>query len=144
LNRRRRARRAFALMDVLVAGIVLGVSLVTLVGLVSRSLASQARSERLSTAAMLADETLGEILVEGVEEYQQHRSLESRFETPFDEFRYQIQIDAPAPGEAYGVTVTVQWEDGRRESSVVVETRIAPRLGDEDPIDRMLEFPVIR
>ncbi len=140
----RRSRRGFALMDVLVAGVVLGAALVTLVGLVSRSLASQARSERLSSAAMLADETLGTILVEGVESYRQYRPLQGAFEAPFQAFRYEIEFNTPAPGEAYGVSVSILWEDGSRDASVVVETRIAPRLGDESPIDRLLEYPVIR
>ncbi len=131
-------------MDVLVAGVVLGISLVVLVGLVGRSLASQARSERLSIAAMLADETLGTILVEGVENYRKYRPAESNFEPPFQAFKYSVEITTPPAGEAYNVLVKVLWENGPRQASVAIETRIAPRLGDEDPVDRLLEYPVIR
>lgn len=131
-------------MDVLVAGVVLGIALVTLVGLVGRSLSSQARSERLHTAAMLADATLNMILVEGVENYQRYRAPEASCEPPFEDFTYRVDFTTPAPGEAYGVIVTIAWKEGWRESSVIIETRIAPRLGNESPIDRMLEYPVIR
>ncbi|HEB60222.1 MAG TPA: hypothetical protein ENJ06_00190 [Phycisphaeraceae bacterium] len=137
-------RRGFALMDVLVAGVVLGVSLVALIGLVGRSLASQARSERLTTAAMLVDETLSTVLMEGVENYRRGHSLEGEFEPPFQGFSYALEISSPPAGEAYTVTATVSWEEGKREGSVIVQTLIAPRLGDESPVDRVPELPVQR
>ncbi len=131
-------------MDVLVAGTVLGVSLVILVGLISKSMTSQLRSERLATAAMLLDETLSQVLVEDPENFKKFQSLEGRCESPYEMFSYEVDLVTPAEGEPYHVTATILWPEGDQMRRVSAQTLIAPRLGDEQPVDRLLEFTVER
>ena len=55
---RRRPRRGFALMDVIVGGVMLGIGLAVVLTLASRAIASQAQGERQMVAAWLLDELL--------------------------------------------------------------------------------------
>jgi hypothetical protein len=140
----RSSRRGFALMDVLVAGVVLGVSLALLIGLVGRSMTSQMRSERLATAAMLVDEILGLVLIEGPEDFRKFRPLEGQCEPPFEEYTYEITLSTPGAGSPYRVTASVYYPNRPSPGRVTVQTLIAPRLGDESPVDRMLDYPLER
>src|SRR5690606_4616821 len=62
-------RRGFILVDVIVAGVLLGIGLVTVIGLTGSAIASQRRGEELQVAAMLADEQLNLALAVGPEAY---------------------------------------------------------------------------
>ena len=58
-----RRHRGVALMDAIIGGVMLGVGLAVVVSLASRSIAIQAQSQHLLTAAWLVDELLAVVLV---------------------------------------------------------------------------------
>lgn len=129
---RRPAHRAFVLIDAIVASIVLGLALVVVIGLSAEALTSQTRGERLATAARLADEQLNLVLAVGPEAFPSVFDSSGRCEAPFDEYTYAVRIDSAPIGEAMPVAVTISWASGGRTRNLTVETRVAPRLG-EDP-----------
>lgn len=128
-------RRAIAMIDVIVATILLGVSLSVVLGIVSRSIDAQVRGEELRTAAMLIDEQLNLVLARGPDNYAKEFSTDGACDPPFEDYRFELSFDSPGAGDAYLVTATVSWTSGGRERAESVTTMVAPRLGDEpDPI----------
>jgi Tfp pilus assembly protein PilV len=128
-----RSRRGAALIDVVIAGVLLGIGLAVLISLVSRSLMMQTQGEKRMTASWLADELLAMVVVEGPDEYAVVYDLSGRFFAPFEEFVYDVAIDQPSIGSAYEVSATIRWGAAEYES-VRVDTLVADReQREEDP-----------
>jgi type II secretory pathway pseudopilin PulG len=125
-------RRAFVLIDAIVAAVVLGLALVVVIGLSAEALTSQTRGEQLSTAARLVDEQLNLVLAVGPEAFSSVFDSEGRCEAPFESYTYAVRIESAPLGEAMPVSVTIRWTAGGRERDLTIESRVAPRLG-EDP-----------
>lgn len=129
-------RRAYALLDVLVAGVLLGIVLVAVMGLTSQALSSQTKGEQLQTAAMLADERMNLVLMTGPDRYEGNFQLEGECDAPFDSFRYRVEIESGAEGAAWPVRVVIAWKSLGGEQSFALDARLAPRLGDDPDPDR--------
>lgn len=138
-------RRGVMLVDMLVAVIMLGAAVVVLMGMAGRAVTAQRSGENLEAAAMILDEQLNLVLARGPDQYtSRFDDAEGFAEAPFEKFRYKVDIAAGSGGEAYRVTATVWWWEDGREKSATVETRIAPRLGEEPDPDRRPPQPVDR
>ena len=138
---RRSRRRGFALVDVIVSGILLAIGLTTILTLAARGLRLQQQGEQEILAAALLDELLSSVLTEGPVDFPKLHDTFGRFEAPFDEFEFEIEIEDPAVGDPYAVTATVTHDNG---TSYSVATLIAMKLGEEtDPI-REPDQPVDR
>ncbi len=137
-------RRAFVLVDALVAAVLLGVSLAAVVGMISSAMSAQRRGEQMEVAAMLLDEQLNLVVARGPDQYAQRFGLEGRCDPPFQDYTYELDFDSRSAGEAYTVTATVAWVDAGRKFTETVQTKVAPRLGDDADPDRKPEENVIR
>ena len=138
------SRRAIALVEVIVATIILGVALSILIGLSGRAISSQHEGERLATCAMLLDEQLSLVLARGPDNYAARFDTSGACDAPFEAYRYELAIDGGEAGEAYAVTVTISWQEGGRTRSESLQTMLAPRLGEEPDPDRRPDDPVLR
>ena len=135
----------FALLDVLVGGIVLSIALTAIFGLSSRALSAQVLGEKRQQASMLLDLLLNQVLAIGPRDYSSTFSLNGTADAPFENFQYEITIDDEGIGHPYGVTATVWWYMGSRRYEETVETKIAqPENDDNEVEDRKLEQPVNR
>jgi type II secretory pathway pseudopilin PulG len=134
----RHARPAFALLDVIVAGLIIGISLAVIIGLTGRALSSQARGEDLQTAAMLADEQLNLVLARGPDGYGRSFPTSGECDPPFDAFTYQLEFAGGAGADPFAVTVTISWYAGGSGAlqTVSLQTLIAAREGDDPDPDR--------
>ncbi len=141
--RSRRPVPGVALLDALVAAIILGVALAAIGGLAGQAISSQANGEKIATAAMLADEQLNFVLARGPDDYAKRFPMEGACDEPFSSYRFKLEISGGG-GEAYGVRATVFWTSARGEQSVLLETSIAGRPGDDPDPDRRPEQPVER
>lgn len=130
------AQRGFALVDAIVASVVLALALVGVIGLTTEALSSQQQGEEIATAARLADEQLNLVLALGPEGYASRFPLRAPCEAPFQRYRYELEIGPATLGEAHPVVVTVVWSSGLRERTFIVETRVAPRIGDDPDPER--------
>jgi len=139
-----RARRGVALVEVIVATIILGVALSVLIGLTGRAISSQQAGERLSTVAMLLDEQLNLVLARGPDNYAARFDSVGTCDAPFEAYRYELSLSGGQAGEAYVVVATITWSEGGRLRSESLQTMIAPRLGDEPDPDRRPDEPVLR
>lgn len=123
--------RSFALVDCIVATVLLGVSLAVIIGLAGTALSSQATGEHLSTAAMLADEQLQLVLARGADNYKDQYPLEGPCDAPFQDYKFRLVFDGgTGPGVPFNVTCTILWGAGKMggsEQSIKVDTMIAPR-----------------
>ena len=133
-----RTRPAFALLDVIIAGIIIGISLAAVIGLTGRALSSQTRGEDLQTAAMLADEQLNLVLARGADNYSRSFSSSGECDPPFQNFSYHLEFAGGSGTDPYRVTVTISWFAGGSgvQQSVAVQTLIAAREGDDPDPDR--------
>lgn len=136
--------RGFALVDALVAGILLAVGLAVVIGLTGRAVASQSEGRRFAEAARLADGVLNEVLAVGPEAYSSAFETRGRFEPPFAGYRYEVTLTPGEGGDPYLVTARIAWRSGPSERDVVVETLAAPRRGDEPDPEREPEQTVGR
>jgi Tfp pilus assembly protein PilV len=132
---RGRGARGVALIDAIVAAVVLGIALTVIIGLTARAIGSQSQGERLQTAAMLADEQLNLVLMRGGDDYAKRFMTTGPCDVPFQQYQYQTDITGGQGGEPYTVKVTISWtEPSGRSDKVTIETFIAPKVGsDPDP-----------
>ncbi len=142
--RRASNRRGVALMDAILGGVMLGIGLAVILSLASRSVASQAHGAKQITAAWLADDLLSMVLVEGPIEYPQLYATHGRFESPFEDYEFNVDIEDIGLRLPFRVTATVRWPHGGEYRDVRVQTYIAERLGDPlqprapvEPVDRL-------
>lgn len=136
-------RRGVMLADILVAVVLLGSALAVLIGMTGRAMTAQRNGEQIQIAAMLLDEQLNLVLARGPDNYAAQYPMEGICEAPFETFRYKIEITGTG-SSAYGVVATVTWYANGRLQSESVETRIAPRVGDDPDPDRRPQEPVDR
>ena len=127
----RRSRRGFALIDVIVGGVMIGIGVVAMITITSRALTSQTEGEQILVASWLADELLNMVLVEGPDEYPKIHDTIGRFEEPFANFEYEVDIQDQGPREPFRVTAYIRWPKMRGMREIAVETLIAIRLGEE-------------
>lgn len=133
---RRSFRRGFVLLDAIVATILLSIALVTVIGLNSSAIRAQRDGEHLQDAAMLTDELLEQVIAVGPEQFRRVFGLRGECEPPFESYWYEVEIDSVGAGDPYQVTATVFWDDLGQTRRLVVQTLVAPRLGDDPDPDR--------
>jgi hypothetical protein len=133
MARRRRPpiRRGFALIDVIVGGVMLGIGVAAVITVGSRALADQIEGEHQLVASWLADELLSMVVVEGPQEYPKIHDTFGAFEAPFALYEYEVDIQEQGPRQPFRVIAYVRWPNARGYGEVAVETLIAARLGEE-------------
>jgi hypothetical protein len=137
-------RRGFALVDVIIGGVMLGIGLAVIISLNSRSLANQVDGERQLTASWLADELLTTVLVEGPVEYPKLHDMSGQFEPPFSDFDYDVSIDELGSALPHHVTAEVRWNGSGGVRTVRVETYIARRNGDQAESEELSQEAELR
>ncbi|MDZ4830263.1 MAG: hypothetical protein SGJ09_08725 [Phycisphaerae bacterium] len=136
-----RRRGAFALIEVLIGGILLAIGLTAVLVIASRALDMQRRGERDVIAASLLDEALSNVLSDGPADFVELRPLAGTCDAPFSEFEYEIEVEDGSPGVPYRIIAHIRHRNGQEWSC---ETYIAPKLGDEPNPIREPEEPIDR
>lgn len=131
-----RVRRGMMLADIVISVVLLGITLAVMVGMAGRAISEQHAGEQYQAAAMLIDEQLNLVLSRGPDSYASRFPTEGACDPPFESFRYKLDISGGDTGDAYLVSATVTWFAGGRPQSATVETRIAPRRGEEPDPER--------
>jgi hypothetical protein len=139
--RRHASRRGWALIDVIVGGVILGIGLAAVVSIAERSLAMQQRSERELVAGQLLDGLLAEVLAVGVVDWSLARPSAGNFEAPFDEWTWELDIDKQGLGDPYRVLAVAR---DRRGTEFRVETLMAPLPEGSEWLERAPEMPIDR
>jgi len=137
-------RRGMALMDVMVAGLVLSGALVAVLGIASRSLSAQVRGQQIEEASMVLDSLLNDVLAIGPSNYLKSGEMGGTVDSPFDQYTYRISIDDISPDQPFRVTARVSWETAGGEQTIEAQALIARRLGEKPDPDREPTQPVER
>ncbi len=127
----RRLRSGVALLDAIVAAVILGVALAAIIGLQGRAISAQSVGEQLATAARLADEQLNLVLARGPDDYARRFPMQGPCDEPFESFRYDLTISGGIGQQPYSVGVVISWETASGPRSVEVRTLMAPRPGEQ-------------
>jgi type II secretory pathway pseudopilin PulG len=143
--RMHRARRGWALIDVIVGGVILGIGMAAVISIAERSLAMQQRSERELVAAQLLDSLLNEVLSTGVVEWQMSRATDGAFDAPFADWKWELDIRKQGLGDPYEVAAIAR---DIRGVEYRVDTLIAPHAENTEeparapttPIDRQIRY----
>lgn len=138
----RRSRRGFALIDVIVGGVLLAVGLAAILALGARSMNLHQRGEREVIAAALLDDLLGTVLAEGPKDFPDLHEMRGRCDPPYDDFEFVVEIDDGGSGVPYKVAATVQHIASG--DTWTIETLIAEKLGDEPNPERAPVEPIDR
>lgn len=140
---RTNARKGFALMDVLIGGVMLGIGLAVILSIASRSITAQSNGEKQMIAAWLLDELLSMVLVEGPVEFSHIQATRGKFDPPFDNYEFDVNLEDLGVGQPFLVTATVRWVMGHSTRQVQAQTYIALR-NDELYEDRLPLEPIDR
>lgn len=139
--RRPDVRRGWALIDVIVGGVILAIGLAAVLSIAQRSLAMQQRAEREIVAAQLLDGLLNEVLATGPVDWLDTRATDGRCDAPFDSWSWELDIRKQDVGEPYRVRAFVRDEHG---TEFHVETLMAPRLTEDAEPERAPTTPIDR
>jgi general secretion pathway protein I len=113
-----RKAKGFTLLEVMVAMAIVAIALVALLGFGNRSIAVNARLQKITQATLLAQQRMTEVEIEATQNAVQVFGEEGVFDEPFAEYRWRVNYeDTPLPNLRM-VTVTVAWGDEERNEMV--------------------------
>lgn len=147
------SKGGFSLLEVMIAVAILAFSFLALLNFQGQTMFRVGRSERLTLATFLANQKMGDILLQIEKEYVQQRvfpedkSDGGTFEKPYERFRWEWKIrkvEIPTPSAEEGspmmamfsmvanqirdmvreVKLTVKWEELGKEKNIDVVTHI--------------------
>lgn len=135
-------RRGFALIDAVIGGIILSIGLAAILGLSARAIGMQRDGEVRIVAAHLADELLATVVMEGPTDFAKLYDNFGRYDAPYQDYEYDIEIDERGVGYPMRVTATIVHVPSG--ALFTVQTMIADRGGVEpnpertpfEPLDR--------
>jgi hypothetical protein len=134
VTRRYSSRRGVALIDAIIAAILLGIGLVTIVSIASGAMASARLGQEIGTAAGLADEQLQLVLARGPDNYGRSYPLKGTCDAPFQQYTFELEFSGGTQSSPFHVRSTVRWDSARGRQSVYVQTLIAPRTVQGDAL----------
>lgn len=121
-------RPGFALIDAVVGGVLLSVSLVVILGIAGRCLEAQRTGTRMQEVAMLGDGLLAEVAALGPDVYSKQFPAKGSFEPPFESYRYDLEIEDQGVGVPYKVRAHILWDGANgQEQEEVIETLLAAK-----------------
>jgi general secretion pathway protein I len=108
----------FTLLEVMIALAIVGIALVALLALSNRSIAVNARLQKITQATLLAQDKMTEVEVILQQDPTQLTNQKGVFDKPFDGYRWRTTFeDTPLPSVKQ-VTVTVLWGEEKRNEMV--------------------------
>ncbi len=140
------ARRGFALIDALAGSLILGIGLAVTLSIASRSITMQIDGQKQLQASWLLDELLGSVVMDGPVDYPKLNPTNGRFDPPFEDYEFDVNIDDQGLGKPLLVIATVRWQRGGAPRQVEAQTYVADRrLPDGQAIEvRAPEIPIDR
>ncbi len=139
----RRGRAGFALMDAVIAGVLLAIGMVGVLSVAGQAMTLARRGETDVRAAAAIDELLSMVVTEGPVDFADIHPTEGEFgpDSPYADFTYAIRIQQGGSGIPAEVEVTLVHEGGRSYS---VATLVAERRGEEPNPLRSPSTPIDR
>jgi general secretion pathway protein I len=118
----------FTLLEVMIALAIVGIALVTLIGLETRTIQLAERQQRVTQATLLAQGKMTEIEV-GAESLAGLGGQGGVFDPPFELYRWTAALDATPLPTIEMVTVTVAWGEVGSNEQVDLISFLVSELG---------------
>ncbi len=117
----------FTLIEILVAVAIMGISLVTIIGLQIKTIRLQQISNRTTTATLLAQgkmsETMMDISGTSPSLYFDEGDFEEDEEETYDDYRWEYTLSAlPMADDLYRIDLMVYWDPEEKEGNSVTLT----------------------
>jgi Tfp pilus assembly protein PilV len=115
--------RGVTFIQILVAVAILGISLVTIIGLEIKTIRLQQVSNRTTVATLLAQEELTEKLQEiRAEKSPSLYSDEGEFEEDYSDYHWEYTLTSTPAEDLYRIDLMVYWDSEDKEASSVTLT----------------------
>jgi general secretion pathway protein I len=115
----------FTLLEVMIALAIIGIALVTLIGLQTRTIQLAERQQRVTQATLLAQEKMTEIEIDR-QSLSGSGGREGQFDAPFELYRWAIELGPTPLPTIEMVTVTVAWGDENQNELVDLTSFMPP------------------
>ncbi len=122
-----KSSQGFTLLEVLAAVAILGISLVTIIGLQINTIRLQKVANRTTVATLLAQEKMNELLTEiSREESPSLYFDEGDFEEGFEIYHWEYTLATTPADTLYRIDLLVYWDPEDKESnSITLNTFVA-------------------
>jgi general secretion pathway protein I len=110
--------RGFSLLETMIALAIIGIALVTLLGLGNRSINISGRLQKITQATLLAQEKMTEIELTAQAGDLDLQNEEGGFDAPFEIFSWRTDFEETPLAAVRMVTVTVLWGDESKNELV--------------------------
>jgi general secretion pathway protein I len=115
---KRQCNKGFSLLEVMIALAIVAIALVSLLGLLNRSILIQDKVQRLTQATMLAQQLMSEQELNVGKSRSSWDPQEDEFLEPFADFRWQISYQDTLINQVKQVTVIVLWGEAEKNEQV--------------------------
>lgn len=120
--------RGFTLLETMFALAIIGIALVTLLGLGNRAINVSGRLQKVTQATLLAQEKMTEVELRSQAGNFDLQNEEGSFADPFEIYRWYTEFeDTPLPAVRM-VTVTVLWGEESRNELVELTSFVFRRI----------------
>lgn len=110
--------RGFSLLETMIALAIIGIALVTLLGLGNRSITISDRLQKITQATLLAQEKMTETELTSQAGNLDLQNEEGGFDVPFEIYRWRTDFEETPLAAVRMVTVTVLWGDENKNELV--------------------------
>jgi len=110
--------RGFSLLETMIALAIIGIALVTLLGLGNRSINISGRLQKITQATLLAQEKMTETELTSQAGNLDLQNEEGGFDVPFEIYRWRTDFEETPLAAVRMVTVTVLWGDENKNELV--------------------------
>ncbi|MDY0189485.1 MAG: prepilin-type N-terminal cleavage/methylation domain-containing protein [Desulfuromonas sp.] len=115
-------RRGFTLLEVMIALAVIGIALVTCLGLANSCVRSHAEIQRITTATMLAQNKMAELETAASNNNIDSIELTGTWDQPYSQYSWQVVFsDTPVTG-VQQVNVAILWGEQKNNESVSIDS----------------------
>ncbi|MDX2496102.1 MAG: type II secretion system protein [Desulfuromusa sp.] len=114
----RQCNKGFSLLEVMIALAIVAIALVSLLGLLNRSILVQDTIHKVTRATLLAQQLLSEQELNVGDARVNWESQGDDFTVPFENFRWQVSYQDTLISQVKQVTVTVLWGEAEKNEQV--------------------------
>jgi len=113
--------RGFTLIEIMVALVILGSSLVVLLGLRNRGIAISSEANHVVVATLLAKEKIAQFSIEKDKKSEEQKG---EFEDPYKDYVWAITLNETPFPEMKEISLRVIWNEQNRQEHVLITTYI--------------------
>jgi len=116
MRKRAFSTQGFTLLEVLVSLAILSATLIMAYQVTSAAISAGGRSEAWTTASLLGEEKIREVL----ETFPEIQETEGKFPSPHEEYSFRLAVKQALHADAREVVLTVSWKTGENVESIAL------------------------